>query len=211
MKQGSIVWIALLGLVMLLVSALPASAFFYGPGNGWQVFDTMFDAPSPGGSGYGGMTLDGLVGDNTPYEFTLSGFGILKVTDVFESGDYYRIFNYGALFGTTPSSTWQYGVVTGDPEDASTSSLSHGTWLLSAGNYSLQFQNVFFESGDAAQIVNPDDPNFELGLPQPGLMASAFFRVDPSGDPTEPIPEPGTFALLGLGLAAAGLVSRRKR
>lgn len=208
MKQNSRVWIALLGLAMLIISAAPASAFPYT--SGWQIFTTAVDviAPyAPTQPQYGGMMGDWYNDyiDNDPYTFHLYSPGVLKVTDVFETGDRFKVWDIGGattfngLLGTSSSSTWVSGGTETDPGAAYDSNptglpgerYSTFTYLLGAGDHALVFQNCAFKSGE---------PKADG---QEGI-ADAYFRVDP-------VPEPGTIALFGLGLAVAGTAIRRKR
>jgi len=182
---------AILGLAMLLISALPASAYNYAVGSGWEMFTTWADVPGPVG-GFGGTTPDGYAPFNEPYTFTLLAPGFLKVVDVFESGDFFNIYNFGALLATTPATQWQAGPITNDPDVAfGNPNLSWAIIDLAPGSYSLQFQNVLFAGGDTSVPPGPD------------LIADAYFRVDP-------VPEPTTLVLLGLGLGVTGLALRRR-
>ncbi len=210
MKQDSRVWVALLGLVMLVFSAAPASAIAYTPYSGWQMFTTVADVASPyPGSIFGplgGTTTFGAYPDNDPFTFTLTVPSILQITDVFETGDRFVCWDNGVPYTATTASTWVYGGSVLNPNTAYSGGGAGGATysttvrsypkILAAGSHSLQFQNYFFKDGAPAVMDN-------LGR-QPDAIADAYFRV-------APVPEPGTMALMGLGLAFAGLVIRRKR
>ena len=219
MKQGAKVWMALLGLAMLLVSAIPASAFVYTPGE-WGIFSTSAFVVAPlatPGTQWGGMmgNQDNDWVNNDPFTFILGGSATLKVTDIALTGDYYRCwdsFNGGAatLLFTTSASVWADAPAVFSADDAyaagglggatfSTTDKTNPPMLL-AGSHALTFQNVFLAQGD------PGASNLLHRVPGPGpdAYSDAAFRVDP-------VPEPGTMARLGLGLGFAGLVIRRKR
>lgn len=220
MKQDSRVWIALLGLVILAFSAAPASAVVYTPGS-WQVFTTAafieaplapaFPGPTPpAGPQMGGMWGNDVGPDNDPFTFSLLAPGQLKVTDILESGDRFKIWDNGTLLvpSKTSPTTWVFGGSITDPDVAYASGGVGGTSLsttshidplmLGAGSHSLMFQNVFFAAGEPTVT--------DLHENRPDIISDAYFRVD-----VAPVPEPGTMALLGLGLAIAGLAIRRKR
>jgi hypothetical protein len=229
MKHDLRVWVALLGVAVLVFSAAPASAFSYIPSSGWQLFMTAADIDAPRGFvgtpgnnptplQKGGMYDIWSEGAGFSYDFTLGGSSILRVTDVDESGDRYRIWDGDTYKGITIASIFEGGLKDTDPDPAyahggfwngspigpedytlSTSNKAPGMEImLAAGEHHLTFQNFSYKDGPAFLAYDPLTEVWQEG------MARAFFRVDP-------IPEPATMALLGLGLAFAGLVIRRKR
>ena len=188
---------ALVGLGLLVVSAVPALAGSYNVGGGWEQLYFWADVAAPDPAyGYGGEDIDGDAPFNDPFTFSLAADGILRITDVWESGDYFRIWDNGSIIGETPNVPWQLGEVESDPDLAfGNPGLSWGEFALGAGDHSLQFQNVLFEDGITGTPPGPD------------LASDAYFRVDRA---VAPIPEPGTLALIGLGLGVAGIIARRR-
>jgi hypothetical protein len=222
---------------MLVFSAVPALAFSYNPSSGWQLFMNLTDSLAPRGftvdnndgshlpaTQYGGMADDSGNPADFSYDFTLGGSGaILQVTDVDQSGDRYRIWDGDAFLGITLASVYEFankdifpdpayangGLYNGPPlgpfgpEDYSLSTTSKDPLkaiVLGAGDHHLTFQNFAFRDSSLSALGY--DPL--TGTHQEGF-SRGYFRV------TSEVPEPGTMALLGLGLAFAGLVIRRKR
>lgn len=187
MRLGNGGWQAILGvsLALGLAAGVAAAAVPYTVNSGWQDFFMTMDEPAHGG-GWGGSWDD-------PYTFTLAADGILKVTDAFLAGDSIRVWNGDTWLFDTPAVPIRPDLWTDSPDfafgDAAWSSTS---FALAAGSYSLYFQDLLMADGDP-----PTD--YEV--------ASAYFRVDTE---VPPIPEPGTVALLGLGLVAVGVTVRRR-
>jgi hypothetical protein len=195
--KGGRIKIVLFGLGLLAFSSAPALAVFpYVLGSGWQNVNMDILTPSPDGNGFGG-TVDG---PNTPWEVTLSSPGFLRVTDLGDAGDYYRIWDSMTEIGVTP----QVPLVQSDPNNPpdefdpnytfGSSAFSHAVYTLGTGLHSFNFQDVLYASGNYDNL-----PEWFEGA------STLSFRVDP-------VPEPGTIALLGLGLVASGLgLARRRR
>jgi len=110
-----------------------------------------------------------------PWTFVAPAIGaILTVTDAFQAGDRFQIFDFGASLGMTsvPFGNANCG---SDPVPClATPGISNGTFLLAAGNHSLSITSTLAPS--------------EGGV--------GYLRVDP-------VPEPGTWALFGAGSALA--------
>ena len=178
--------------VLVICAAGRTSAVPYVVGSGWQDFST--DILTPGLFGGFGGTFDPPP-DNEPFVFTVTTNSYLKVTDYYLPGDFYRVWSFGGLLGDTPivpvdpsQSTFSPGFAYGSP------TWSHDVWLLTPAIYSINFQDLL----EFDPVTTPFD--YEV--------ATAAFRVDPT---TAPIPEPGTLALLGMGMAIAGIGLGRRR
>jgi hypothetical protein len=119
-----------------------------------------------------------------PFTFTLSGLGLLKVTDAFDSGDIFDIY-INSVFAFTTSSPVSTGSYTTNPDVAFASNhYSSGSLLLSAGSYSV----------DLIAKVSPYNGG------------GAYLQVASQ----KSVPEPTPLALLGLGLFGLAIAYRRK-
>ena len=128
----------------------------------------------------------------TESAFTFSGAVTVNVTDAFVSGDRFQLYDNGSLVGTTSQLN---GTVpwTDNPDVAFAGLFSKGSFALGAGSHSLVLKNI--------QIPF----NLDSG--------AAFLRVvgNDGGVGVASVPEPGTLALLGIGLTGLALNRVRRR
>jgi len=146
------------------------------------------DTPLPVGGGW--QSFNWGSGASAPaYEnaktFTLLVPGELDVTDAYQTGDQFAVYNKFTLLGNTlfvpVTGDWA-----GDPDVTfSDPRWSHGSWLLAAGDFSI---NIY-------TITNP----FDYG--------TGYLRVF---ETSAAVPEPATMLLLGSGLLGLAGYGRKK-
>ena len=133
--------------------------------------------------------VDGAFGavavpDAGPWTFTLAGEAELFWTDIQISGDRFEFFDFGVSIGASgPDVVFGSAVGTCIACALADSNFGKGSVSLGAGNHSL--------SGTFLGVVGYGD--------------GAFIIRDRA------VPEPAAVALLGVGLAAAAVVRRRRR
>jgi PEP-CTERM motif len=118
--------------------------------------------------------------DAPPWTFAAPAEGAsLTVTDAFQSGDRFEIFDFGLSIGLT-SLTGGLLVDCGDDPVPCLANpfMSHGFFVLGPGNHSITI------------------------IPIAGETGGAYFRVDQG---VAAVPEPGSWVALGLGLATLGV------
>ena len=119
---------------------------------------------------------------NPPWTFTLFGVGSITVTDAFNRGDTFDVFDFGVLIGSTPSVP-EFDTCGTNPVPCSLDpAVSHGTFSLAVGPHSI---TIFVRNSASGH-------------------GAAYFRVD------DTIPEPTSLVLLASGLGGAISFARRK-
>jgi hypothetical protein len=178
--------LAVLGVILTLAPPVSADPITVGNPN-WYEF-TFGGGGSFGTSGTGDVPSSGgnsQYAPNPPWTFS-GGPVTVTLTDAFDKGDSFSLFDFGSLVGSTPSVA-QANNSTSDPAITSLDpSWSHGIFNLGAGSHSL--------------TIRADNSPFGGG--------AAFFRVDAAA----PTPEPTSLALFGMIAAgSAGYYGWRRR
>jgi hypothetical protein len=163
--------ISLLAAALLSLSAVTcvASPVALGIGAGWTQFFWSGDVITP---------ADG-------FSFTSLGPVTVKVTDAFNVGDAFDIFDNAAPSFSTPSVLNTGALLTDDPDVAyAGTDYSHAAFTFGAGSHVLTL------------AIREHATGFNSG--------GAFLRADAA------TPEPGSLLLLGMGLAAGVLALKRR-
>ena len=140
----------------------------------------------------GQCTVGAILAPNPPWTFTTTDpVASLAVTDGFNYGDRFQIFDFGQLLGETDTFGLQNGGCGSSPDVCLSDPLSSsGTFLLAPGSHEITISTLVSPSGGAA-----------------------FFRVNhaaPEPDPVS-IPEPASsLLLLASSLWLAGLRQRHR-
>ena len=100
-------------------------------------------------------------------------------------------------------------------------SFDHGSWTSEDGNAKLHYMSSHY-SGNGLHLGHyvvwgRNLNGYELGEDTPDYVRQCLdhggdeYEPTGGGSGTEPVPEPGTLALMGLGAAAAGMAKRRRQ
>lgn len=172
-------------LVLAAFAVAPAGATVIGLDQ-WYTFG--FGAPNtPAVDGAGGFVLgqNSLPSGPPSWDLVAPKHGALfTVTDGFQQGDHFEVFDFGVSIGMTPDVLTDGAHTCGNNEPGCLADplMSHAVFALAPGNHQL--------------TINVLDSPFGGG--------AAFFQAQAA------IPEPATLLLIASGLVACGVFGRRR-
>lgn len=170
---------------------------------GWTVLDPAVNVSFIGGSGSADRFLEFLSGSAASYSFSLGAGSVYDLTIGFQ----------------------YVGWVSQSGDSAATVTLTGPTGLLDTQTLTPQFTGTG-EQNDFNAVNPPDSPSDSYAGSFAGLSAGTYvLSVDALGSQgrklriddlsidalAQPVPEPGTWAMLGAGLALLGGLHRRRQ
>lgn len=188
--------VLLLGLAVMPAISAPLDSVAVGT---WLSFGWVGGV---GAHGFGGFTdYTGTLGTPvystrtcgftfaTDADCAFSGAYTITITDMFFDGDQFALYDNGNLIGTTSAPTNTFTSCGDDPAACTGPAWSQGTFVLDSGSHQLDIVLIGQTTG--------------IATGRGALMFNAIVE--------EPVPEPATFGLIGLGLVGFAFRLRKKR
>lgn len=176
----------ILALALLLGAAGTAQATPIAFGT-WYVFCFGGAGTLAGGTGSCGVGPNSSPVGAPPWMITTTGPAVVRITDLYLSGDKFTLRDFGADLMTT-STVGSHSGCSGDPDLCyGDPAMSWGSVAIGAGSHSF---DIFIDAS-------------------PHGSGAAAFRVDHAGPGV--VPEPSTIVLVASGLLGVFGVARRRR
>jgi hypothetical protein len=181
MKKLALVLVLVMGIGVMSVGMVQADVINVGNP---QWYAILFGPANPPTDAVGAFYANSAYPGDPPWTYSAATPTAVKITDAFTVGDIFNLYDNGLFVGTTSIVANNGAYYSPDPDvNFTTAELSHGLFILPAGNHSLTIQTYQNATGNTSGV--------------------AFFRVDAA-----PVPLPPSAWLLGSSLL--GLVGWRR-